>query len=62
MVVIHEINFVSCYADHILAIKNGKIIQDSKSNDVIENEILKKIYGIDMNIKIIDDKKYCLYY
>lgn len=62
VLVIHEINFVSCYADHIIAIKNGKIIQDAHALDVIENEFLKDIYEIDMNIKEIDGKKYCLYY
>ena len=34
IIVIHDINFVSLYADHIIAMKDGKIIKNSKKEEI----------------------------
>lgn len=62
MVVIHDINFVSCYADHIVAMKNGQVICQGDTEEVIDENVLKEIYGMDISVKTIDGKKICLYY
>lgn len=61
-VVIHDINFVSCYADHIIAMKQGKVVQDGPIEEVLTEPILKEIYGMDIQIREIDGKRICLYY
>lgn len=62
MVVIHDINFVSCYADHIVAMKNGQVICQGDTEEVIDENVLKEIYGMDISVKTIDGKKICFYY
>ena len=62
MVVIHDINFVSCYADHIIAMKNGAMICQGETEEVIKEEVLREIYGMDIAVQTIDGKKICLYY
>ena len=62
VIVIHDINFIACYADHLIAIKNGRVIQDSSTEEVMKNDVLKDIFDINMNVKEIDGKKICLYY
>ena len=62
MVVIHEINFVSHYADYIVALKNGKVQKHGTTDEIINNEVLSRIYGMDMPICEIDSKRVCLYY
>ena len=62
IVVIHDINFVSLYADHIIAMKDGKVIKNSSRDDVIKEPILKEIYGMDIQVKEVDGKNICLYY
>ena len=62
IIVIHDINFVSLYADHIIAMKDGKIIKNSKKDDIINEPILKEIYGMDIKVKNIDGENICLYY
>ena len=59
MVVIHDINFVSCYADHIVAMKNGQVICQGDTEEVIDENVLKEIYGMDISVKTIDGKKIC---
>lgn len=62
MVVIHDINFVSCYADYIIAMKNGKIIKQGQTSEIIEKSTLKSIYGMDISIENYCGKNICLYY
>lgn len=62
MVVIHDINFVSSYSDYILAMKDGKIIKGGETEDIINSNVLKKIYGMNIEVQEINNKKICLYY
>ncbi len=62
MVVIHDINFVSCYADHIVAMKDGKVVHQGERDEIIQPEVLKKIYGMNIQVQQVDGKRICLYY
>lgn len=62
MVVIHDINFVSCYADYVVAMKDGRIIKQGKTSEIIENGTLYDIYGMDIAIQKYSGKNICLYY
>ncbi len=62
IIVIHDINFVSLYADHIIAMKNGSIIKNSEKEEVINEAVLKEIYNMDIKVKNIDGQNICLYY
>lgn len=62
MIVIHDINFVSCYADYVIAMKNGQIVQDGDTKDIMNSSVLREIYGMDIDIQNIDGKNICLYY
>lgn len=62
IVVIHDINFVSVYADEVVALKRGEVIIHGKNEEVITREVLKKIYSLDMNIFSIDNCRICMYY
>ncbi|WP_317368082.1 ATP-binding cassette domain-containing protein [uncultured Tyzzerella sp.] len=62
IIVIHDINFVSLYADYIIAMKNGQIVKNSKKDEIIKEPVLKEIYGMDIKVKNIDGENICLYY
>ncbi|MFC0302377.1 ABC transporter ATP-binding protein [Virgibacillus soli] len=62
MIVIHDINFASCYSDNIVALKDGKIIKQGRACDVIDKCVLKEIYDMDIDIKNVDDKRICVYF
>lgn len=61
-VVIHDINYVSCYADHIIAMKQGRVIKDGPIQEVLTEEMLEEIYDMKIDIKEINDNKICVYY
>lgn len=62
IIVIHDINFASCYSDYIVALKDGKIERVGLTEDIISEEVLNKVYDMNFNIKNIDDSKICIYF
>lgn len=62
ILVIHDINFASCYSDYIVALKDGKIIRQGTSDDIIEKESLREIYDMDILIETINGNKIGVYY
>lgn len=61
-IVIHDINFASCYSDYLVALKHGKVIREGETTDLINPEALKQIYDMDIQIQEINNQKICVYY
>ena len=62
IIVIHDINFVASYSDYIVALKDGKMIRYGNTEEIMKNEVLKDIYGMEIPIYEIENRKFCLYY
>ncbi len=62
ILVIHDINFASFYSDYVVALKNGKIVRQGPTNEIIEQCSLKEIYDMDIPIKQIDKCRVCVYF
>jgi len=62
LIVIHDINFASCYSDNIVALKDGRVIKQGRACDVIDKCVLKEIYDMEIDIKHIEDKRICVYF
>ena len=61
-IVIHDINFASCYSDYIIALKDGKLVEDGKTENIIDKKLLKNIYDMDFKVQDIENMKLCVYY
>jgi iron complex transport system ATP-binding protein len=62
VIVLHDINFASCYSDNIVAMSDGRLALQGPPDEVIREDVLSSIYKIEMNIQIIDGKRICVYY
>lgn len=62
VIVIHDINFASCYSDHVVALKDGTVVQDGPTENIIDSSVLGDIYEIDIAIQEINENKICVYY
>ncbi|MBW0769241.1 ATP-binding cassette domain-containing protein [Mammaliicoccus lentus] len=62
VLVIHDINFASCYSDRIIAIKEGKVEIAGSKDDVIEEPVLSGIYDLDIKIEEINGQRICVYF
>ncbi|MBB6217465.1 iron complex transport system ATP-binding protein [Anaerosolibacter carboniphilus] len=52
VIVLHDINLACRYADHIIAIKDGKVYGEGEPKEIITEGLIKDVFGI--NSKIIE--------
>ncbi|MCX2811729.1 MULTISPECIES: ABC transporter ATP-binding protein [Bacillus] len=62
VVVIHDINFASVYSDHIVALKNGRIVKEGPAEEIIETSVLEDIYDMTIPIQEIDSQRIGVYF
>ena len=62
VIVIHDINFASCYSDYIVAMKNGKLVHQGEVNHIMQSPVLQDIYDMSIPIQDIDDHKIAVYF
>ena len=62
VVVLHDINFASWYADHIVAMRNGAICRQGTPTEIIRAEILRDIYEMEIGVHDIDGRRICMFY
>lgn len=62
VIVIHDINFASCYSDNIIALKDGKIVKAGAADDIIDELVLEDIYDMEVSVQDIENRKICIYY
>ncbi|WP_337033366.1 ABC transporter ATP-binding protein [Paenibacillus illinoisensis] len=62
VIVIHDINFASCYSDYIVALKEGRVVQEGKTEDIIDTEVLQQVYDMHIPVQVINGRKICVYF
>ncbi|MGL4382108.1 MAG: ABC transporter ATP-binding protein [Bacilli bacterium] len=62
IIVIHDINYTSVYANQIIAFKKGRVIKEGASYNIINKDSLQEIFGFEF--KIIEDNniRFAQYY
>lgn len=62
VLVLHDINFAACYADEILAIKDGRLFRQAPPEDMITAHQMEQLFGLSMSVHEIQGKPLSFYY
>jgi len=62
IIVIHDINFASCYSDYIVALKDGQVVREGQTDQIIDTAVLKEVYDLDIHIEQVQGNKICVYF
>ncbi len=62
IIVVHDINIASTFGDFIIAMKRGRLVATGEPEEIINKEVLYKIYDIDFHIEKLNNKLISLYY
>lgn len=62
ILVLHDINFASCYADRIVAMRGGKVAYHGTPLELIQPDVLRDLYQLDIRVHEIDGQRICVYY
>ncbi|MBD5099685.1 MAG: ABC transporter ATP-binding protein [Clostridiales bacterium] len=61
IMVLHDINQTMQFSDNTIIMKNGNIVCQGRTEDVITESSIKDTYGIDAEIKTVGESKICLF-
>lgn len=62
VVVLHDINFASCYSDHIVVMREAKLFMQGTPIDVVQPETLSEIYGTEFTVHQLDGHRIATYF
>ena len=62
VIVLHDINFASVYSDRIVALKNGRLVKDGPTNEIINSESLRDVYDMHIPVQEQDGCRICVYF
>jgi ABC-type enterochelin transport system, ATPase component len=62
IIVIHDINFASCYSDYIVALKDGRIVNEGATDAIIDSSVLEHIYDMDIPIEVVNGNRIGVYF
>jgi len=62
VLVLHDINFASTYADSIVAMRDGCVVQHAAPDQVMTQPVLREIYDMDVNVHEIDGRQIGVYF
>ena len=55
IMVLHDINQAIRYSGNIIAMKAGKVVKSGAPSEVITSELIKNIYGVNLNVNMVDN-------
>ncbi|HWV25827.1 MAG TPA: ABC transporter ATP-binding protein [Aeromicrobium sp.] len=50
VMVLHDLNMACRYADHLIAMKDGVIVDEGAPSDVVTAELVTKVFGLDCHV------------
>ncbi len=62
VIVLHDINFASVYSDRIVALKDGRVVKDGLTNEIINTAALREIYDMDIPVQEQDGCRICVFF
>ncbi|WP_151737642.1 ABC transporter ATP-binding protein ['Paenibacillus yunnanensis' Narsing Rao et al. 2020] len=62
VIVLHDINFASCYSDRIVALKQGRVIREGTAEEMIDTAVLREIYDMDIPVELIGGHRLGVYF
>jgi iron complex transport system ATP-binding protein len=62
VLVIHDINFASCYSDTIVAMRDGAIIHQGTPEEIMTPHVLHDVYDVDIQVEHIRGNRIGVYF
>lgn len=50
VIVVHDINYASCWADQIVAMKDGKVRAVGTPSEIVQRELLRDVFDLDIEV------------
>ena len=58
--ILHDINQAIAYSDNVIGMKDGKVLVEGDPEEVITEESIRELYGIELGVTRVDGRKFVL--
>ena len=58
--VLHDINQAIAYSDNVIGMKDGVVLVEGNPEEVITEESIRELYGIELGVTRVDGRKFVL--
>ena len=62
VLVVHDINFASCHSDHLIAMKDGRVVVEGDPGVLIEPDALRLVYDVDIEVHELGGQRIGVYF
>lgn len=62
VIVLHDINFASCYSDHIVAMRDGKVAFQGTPRDIVRPDVLEAVYDTTFDVHELQGNRIVTYF
>lgn len=56
IMIVHEVNYAAAWADHVIGLKSGEVLLNGSPTETLNQDGIKSLYGMDVEIKEINGK------
>ncbi len=62
VLVLHDINFASCWSDRIVAMRDGTVVHQGTPEEIMRADVLSDVYDMDIRVQEIDGRRIGVYF
>ncbi|RKT54415.1 ABC transporter ATP-binding protein [Saccharothrix australiensis] len=62
VLVVHDINFASCHSDEVIAMRDGRVVAQGPTTELMTPELLGTVFDLDIAVHDIDGNRIGVYY
>jgi iron complex transport system ATP-binding protein len=62
VVVLHDINFASAYADHVVAMRDGAVVAAGPPSRIMHREVLQEVFDMDIHVQSLHGMRLGIYW
>lgn len=62
VLVLHDINFASCWSDRIVAMRDGAVVHQGTPDEIMRPDVLRDVYGMDIKVEEVAGRRIGVYF
>jgi iron complex transport system ATP-binding protein len=62
VLVLHDVNFAACYSDHVVAMRDGRVVHQGAPGAMMTPAVMRDVYDIDVAVHVLDGRPIAVYY
>ena len=56
VIVLHDVNYASAYADRIVALAGGRVVAEGAPGEIVDATLLREVFNTDARVDLVDGR------